>query len=162
VAAFRESAFPPLATRAAGADLAVRMLGEAPAGSFYALAVADGRAGLVLGDCAAVAPAEALARALAARRFFERSLLDGAPAERVDQGRRAFGLSRVAGIDWTGEPPAASLALLDADKGEKAQAYAERASGLSAAAIADDLGALLAANGVVAVLKPASAQGGQG
>ncbi|WP_293676377.1 hypothetical protein [uncultured Phenylobacterium sp.] len=160
VAAFRETAFPPLATQAGGADLAVRMLGTAPAGTFYALASAGGRAGLVLGECAGATPAEALARALAARRFFERALLDGVAGARVAQGQAAFALSRVAWTDWAGEPPVTNLALLDGDNDGKAAAYVAQATGLSAAAIADDLAALLAANGVLAVLKAASAQPG--
>ncbi len=155
VAAFRETAFPPLVTDVAGAAVAVRMLGEAPAGSFYALSRANGRGGLVLGECAGATPAEALARALAARWFFERRLLDGPAAARVAQGEAAFGLKRVAWVDWDGAAPATSLALLDGDKGEKAAAYARRSGDLPAGAVADDLTALLAANGVAAVLKPA-------
>lgn len=158
VAAFRETAFPPLATEAAGAAVAVRMLGEAPAGAFYALATAPGRAGLVLGESDGATPAEALAQALAARRFFERRLLEGDPAHRVEQGRSAFGLPKVAWTCWTGAGPDITLALLDGDNGEKAAAYAVRARGLSAAAIADDLTALLDADGVMAVLKPSHAE----
>ena len=154
VAAFRETAFPPLATEAAGAAVAVRMLGEAPAGSFYALSQAGGRGGLLIGECDGATPAEALAQALAARRFFERRLLDGPAAERVAQGQAAFGLKRVAWVDWGRKAPATSLALLDGDKGEKAQAYARRSGDLPVGAVADDLAALLAANGVAAVLKP--------
>ncbi|HEX7947468.1 MAG TPA: hypothetical protein VF495_22580, partial [Phenylobacterium sp.] len=69
---------------------------------------------------------------------------------------------RVAWVDWGAEAPATSLALLDGDKGEKAQAYARRSGDLPVDAVADDLATLLAANGVAAVLKPASAQAGQG
>jgi hypothetical protein len=162
VADFHETAFPPLAVEAAGAAVAVRMLGDAPAGSFYALSQAGGRGGLVLGECEGVTPAEALAQALAARRFFERRLLDGPAAERVAQGQAAFGLKRVAWVDWGAAAPATSLTLLDGDNGEKAQAYARRSGGLAASAVADDLAALLAANGVAAVLKPVSAERGEG
>lgn len=53
VAAYRETAFAPLSLTAAGAAVAVRMLGAAPAGSFHALC-GDGRqATLVLGSAPA-------------------------------------------------------------------------------------------------------------
>jgi hypothetical protein len=161
VAAYRAEAMPPIAARAAGVEVAARALGSAPAGAFAALCVADGRAGLVLGEAAGDGPAEALAMALAARGFFERSLLEGDAAGRVEQARAAFGLTRVAWAAWTaaGEAPA-TLALLDGDKGERAAAYARQAGGLSAEAVLDDLAALLDADGMLAALRP-SGEGGQ-
>lgn len=162
VAAYRSEALPPIAAVAAGVSVAARPLGAAPPGAFHALAVADGRAVLVLGEAAGDGPADALAQALAARRFFERSALDGDPAERVEQGRRAFDLRRIAWAAWrdgdVDVPPV--LALLDGDNDARAAAYARRAEGLGPAAVLDDLAALLAADGVAAALKPSS-EGGQ-
>ncbi|TAJ73448.1 MAG: hypothetical protein EPO51_05475 [Phenylobacterium sp.] len=161
VAAHRETAFAALATTAAGAALAVRMLGAAPAGSFYALCDGDGRATLVLGDCAGDTPSDALARAVAARRFFEANL---ATTARVAQGEAAFALTRVAWIAWSVEaPPAAqALALLDGDDADRVAAYVVRAEGLDPSAIIDDLATLLRLDGVVAVVRPGSAQAGEG
>ncbi|WP_293905424.1 hypothetical protein [Phenylobacterium sp.] len=163
VAAVHETAFPPLVTQAAGVALAARRLGEAGAGCFYALATDGDRAGLVLGECRGATPVEALAKALAARRFFERRLLDGAAADRVEQGRKAFDLGRVEWTQWiAGAGAATSLALLDGDNAARAAAYAARGGDLPAQAVADDLEALLVADGMVAVLKPGSAERGQG
>ena len=152
VAAYRETASPPLATTARGLELAVRMLGEAPAGSFYALSDAGERAALVLGECVGETPSAALASALAARRFFEA----GTTEARVIQGAAAFGIARVAWLEWSSAaPPAAQvLALLDSDNGERAAAYMARAQGLAPGAVLDDLATLLRANGVVAVVRP--------
>ncbi|MBX3486265.1 hypothetical protein, partial [Phenylobacterium sp.] len=94
--------------------------------------------------------------------FFERALLDGDPAARVEQGRLAFGLDRVAWAAWTtASPPAETLALLDGDNAGRAAAYARQAPGLGAEAVLDDLAALLDAAGTLAVLRP-SGEGGQG
>jgi hypothetical protein len=154
VAAYRETAFPPLAATASGAVVAMRMLGEASAGSFFALC--DGpRAMLVLGECSGETPSAALARAVAARRFFEAPDA-GAAETRVAQGKAAFELTSVVWLEWTAAAPpsAQALALLDADNAERAQAYVTRAEGLEPGAILDDLATLLRANGVAAVVRP--------
>jgi hypothetical protein len=158
VAAYRETAFPPLATTACGAAVAMRMLGEAPAGSFYALCETGGRAALVLGECAGETPSAALASALAARRFFEA----GTTAARVAQGGAAFALTRVVWLEWSAAAPPGPqvLAVLDDDNGERAAAYMARAEGLEPGAILDDLSTLLRANGVAAVVRPASGEAG--
>lgn len=161
-AAHHDMAFPPLATEAAGAAVAVRGLGRASAGSFYALCIADGCAGLVLGECAAATPAAALAQALAARRYFEACLLDGSPEDRVAEGRQAFGVGRVAWRAWTAaDPPVAGvLALLDGDNAARAEAYVRRAAGLTPAEVLEDLAALLKARGMLAVVRSAERREG--
>lgn len=156
VAAYRETAFPPRAATASGAAVAMRVLGEAPAGGFYALHDGPDGAALVLGECAGETPSAALAQAMAARRFFE----GGASEARVVQGKAAFEITRVAWLAWSAAAPpcAQALALLDGDNAERAQAYVARAQGLEPDAILDDLATLLAANGVAAMVRPASAQ----
>ncbi|HEY0646342.1 hypothetical protein [Phenylobacterium sp.] len=160
-AAQHETAFPPLALEAAGGALAVRMLGRGSSGRFYAHCEADGRAGLVLGECAAETPATALAQALAARRYFEAHLLDGAPEACIAEGCSVFGVGRVAWRVWTAtEPPAAGApALLDGDNAARAEAYVARAAGLTPAQVLEDLVTLLEAEGVLAVVR--SAEGGE-
>lgn len=171
VDAYRETAFAPLASDAGGQAVAVRMLGDAPAGSFYALAARDGRGALVLGECAGDTPATALARALAARRYFERRMLEDAAEHCVARGREAFVLSRVVWRTWSEAAPPLpddrSLALLDDDNAARAAAYVRRGAGLAPVALRDDLAVLLDADGVLAILGPASApeasaQGGEG
>jgi len=164
VAAYRETAYPPLSTSAAGAAVAARMLGAAPAGSFYALCVAGDRAGLVLGECSGETPAAALARALLARSFFEGRLLDGDPEGRLAEGCKAFGIGRVEWLAWSETVPAVarSLALLEGDDAERATAYVRHGGGLSSVQMLDDLATLLQGRGVMAVVEPASAEGGEG
>lgn len=164
-AAYREAAFPPLATDAAGISLAARIVGEAGPGSFHALCVDGDRAALVLGECAAETPASALALAIAAQRFFTERLLDGAVEARLEQGRAAFGLTRVAWAQWSADQPVAAarmVALLDGDNTARADAYLARAEGVAPDAVIDDLAVLLRPNGVIAVLRPTSGEGGEG
>jgi len=164
VAAHREAAFPPLATTVAGASVAVRMPGAAPAGGFYALCVDGDRGALAVGDCAGDTPAAVHAQALAARRFLERRMLDGAVEARAAQAQAAFGVERIAWVEWSvgNPPPAQALALLDGDHADRAAAYVARAAGLTPEAAIDDLATLLRPSGVVAVVQPASAEVGQG
>jgi len=164
VAAYRETAFPPLSMGAAGAAVAARMLGAAPPGSFHALCVAGDRAALVLGECAGGTPAEALARALSARSFLEAHLLDDDPEAWLAEGRKAFEIGRVEWFEWSQtDPPAArTLALLDGDDAGRAAAYVRHGAGLSPGEMLDDLATLLQARGVLAVVGPASAEGGEG
>ena len=141
--------------------MAVRRLGRPSTGAFYALAVAGDRAGLVLGECAGEAPAAALAQALAARRFLEAHLLDGAVEDRIAEARRAFGADRLAWRTWSAaEPPStAAVTLLNAADAARAGAYVRRAIGVAPSGMAEDLAALLEAQGLLAVV--ASAQRGQ-
>jgi hypothetical protein len=158
--AWREGALPPLSTTVAGVEVAARRLGEAPAGSFWALCAGEGRAALVLGECEGPTPTAALARAMAARRFCERRLLDGPTEDRLDEAARAFAIRRLTWVDWSERrgPEADVLSLMDGDAGDKAAAYRRRAAGLSPDAVIDDLAVLLDANGMVAVLRPATSQ----
>jgi hypothetical protein len=169
VRAHREGAFPPKVARAGQAQVAVRMLGEAAPGAFYA--VSDlGAAGLVvLGECEAPTPSRALAAALAARRYFEagpnfEAGRGGADLEAwITNGRRAFGVARLVWRRWDAAAPGPGvMALADHSDAARAEAYGARAAGLSPAEIAEDLAALLDGRGVVAVTGGASAEAGEG
>jgi len=153
-AAHHETAFPALATDAAGAAVAIRRLGCPPTGAFYALAVAGDRAGLVLGECAGETPVAALALALAAQRYFEAHLLDGAAEDRMAEARQAFGADRLAWRTWSAsEPPlAAAVTLLDAGNAARAAAYVGRAVGVAPLEMVEDLAALLDTQGLLAVI----------
>jgi hypothetical protein len=154
VAAHRAEALPPLAE----ADFAIRMVGAADPGAFYAVWRGPERAALILGECAGASPAEALALALAARRVLEAE----GPAALETVGR-AFGLTRSAVAQWnvgvSGDLRA--LALLDADQAGRAAAFARRAQGLAPADLLDDLVVLLEPRGVLAAVR-ASGDGGEG
>jgi len=159
VADYRQSAFPPRSVTVAGRAVAIRTLGNPPAGSFFALCEREGRGFLVLGECAGDGPAEALARARSAQRYFENEAITGSTADAIKLGQRAFALTRVEWREWSAGDDGAVpvvLPLLDGSNGGKAEVYAARAAGLSADAIAADLMILLEANGFVAVLGEAS------
>lgn len=154
-AAHHETAFPAQAVEAAGAAVAIRRLGRPPTGAFYAVAVDGDRAGLVVGECGGETPAAALAQALAARRYFEAHLLDGAAEDRLAEARAAFGAERLAWTTWSvSAPPAAmSVALLDDTDAQRAEAYVRRAEGVTSAEAAEDLAALLTGQGLLAVVR---------
>jgi hypothetical protein len=161
-AAHHETAFPALATEAAGAAVAIRRLKRPPTGAGDALAVAGDRAGLVLGECAGETPVAALAQALAAQRFFEAHLLDGAAEDRIAEAREAFAADRLAWRTWSASQPphAVAVTLLDAGNTARAEAYVRRAVGVAPSGMAEDLAALLDTQGLLAVV--ASAERGQG
>ncbi|MBI1200393.1 MAG: hypothetical protein GC203_21240 [Phenylobacterium sp.] len=160
--AWRDEAFPPLDAEAGGARVAVRILGEPGPGAFYALCDRAAAGLVALGECEGVTPARALAGALAARRYFEAGPPDSDVEGWIARGRRAFAVRRLAWRAWAdGTAPAAGvLALLDEDAVGRAQAYGARAGGLRPAEIAEDLDALLGADGAVAVV--GSAEAGEG
>lgn len=164
VRAWRDEAFPPADAEAGGARVAVRMLGEAAPGAFYALCERGASGLVVLGECEGTTPARALAGALAARRYFEAGPPDADVEGWIARGRRAFAVGRLAWRAWgDGAAPAAGvLALLEAADAGRAEAYGARAGGLRPAEIAEDLDALLGADGVVAVLAAGSAEAGEG
>ncbi|MDZ4372098.1 MAG: hypothetical protein U1C74_11820 [Phenylobacterium sp.] len=158
VAALRGALSPAVSAEAAGRRLAARRLGSPGPGMFVALAVADGRAGVVLAEVMAPAPGDALADAIAAQRFLETRLLDGDPQHRIEQAHRAYGIRRSVWRVWsTSEPSDAFevLALADPSALAQARTYAARAAGLTPDAVLADLDALLGVDGAFAVIGPA-------
>jgi hypothetical protein len=116
----------------------------------------------VLGECAGETPVAALAQALAAQRFFEAHLLDGAAEDRIAEAREAFAADRLAWRTWSASQPphAVAVTLLDAGNTARAEAYVRRAVGVAPSGMAEDLAALLDTQGLLAVV--ASAERGQG
>jgi len=160
--AWRETAFAPLETEAAGAAVAARVLGDAPAGAFFALSIEGGRAAVAVGECEGESPSATLASALAARRYLEARLAaEGEGA--IARAAAAFAIARIAWCAWqVAAPTPCVAAILDDGKDEQAEAYVARSGALPPAAVIDDLAALLRPVGVLAVVKPLSGQSGQG
>jgi len=160
--AWRETAFAPLETEAAGASVAARVLGDAPAGAFFALSIEGGRAAVAVGECEGESPSATLASALAARRYLEARLAaEGEGA--IVRAAAAFAIARIAWCAWqVAAPTPCVAAILDDGKDEQAEAYVARSGALPPAAVIDDLAALLRPVGVLAVVKPLSGQSGQG
>ncbi|WP_337186393.1 hypothetical protein [Phenylobacterium sp.] len=160
VSALRPSLSPPVAADAAGRRVAARLVGAPGPGVFVAFSARDGRAGVVLAEAAADFPPDALALALAARRALEATLLDGDPAQRVDEARAAFGLTRTTWTVWSIDEAAPGLEVLglaeDPGALSKARTYAGRARGLGPGEVLDDLEALLGVDGAIAVIGPST------
>jgi hypothetical protein len=157
VAAYHQAAFAPVSWHSAGVTVEVRMLGDAPAGCFFALCKGhNGKHGaLVMGECTASTPAAALAQALAARRFFEGHMGAGNTVKCVAIARDAFELARIVWLDWTDSETVTAtrtLALLDDKSTQRAAAYVHQMGMLDPDALMGDLTALLPVCGVLAVL----------
>ncbi|WP_296600732.1 hypothetical protein [Phenylobacterium sp.] len=161
-AAYRDAAFPAEAAEAAGASVAMRVMGGAPPGVFHALSLVAGRAAVVVGECGGESPSAALASALAARRLFE-ARLAGEGEALIAQATAAFGITRLAWRAWaSGDAPSGLLLVIDGDKAQRAEVYDAAAAQLGAAAVLDDLSTLLEPVGVAAAIRPRSGQRGEG
>lgn len=156
VAAHQRAVFAPISQQCVGVAVEVRLLGDAPAGCFFALCESpEGKRGaLVMGECAANTPATALALALVARNFFQTHMCDGAAADVIAMGKSAFELTRVTWLEWSDSDTWTrhALALLDGKSTERAAAYVGQMGMLDPDQVMDDLTALLPVSGVLAVL----------
>ncbi|MEM9618043.1 MAG: hypothetical protein AAF936_08795 [Pseudomonadota bacterium] len=156
-AKYSQSVFEPSSQRAAGADIAARLTKDAPAGCFFVVCENEDRAVIVLGECIAETPADALALALAARRYMETHLLDGAIGDRLKLAKAAFGIKALEYAEWrANDPPAPGvrlLALTDADTHRSAERYSAITPNASPKEVLDDVEALLRPTGVFAAIK---------
>lgn len=162
VTAYRETALPACTAEAAGAEVAMRIFGDAPPGVFYALSEEAGRAAVVVGECCGETPSAALASALAAKRLFEARLAAGGETL-IAQASAAYRVTRLAWRTWgCGDPPSTLLAAIDGDKAESAESYDAAARSLTAAAVLDDLAVLLEPAGVAVAIRPLSGESREG
>ncbi|MEW4468928.1 hypothetical protein AB1K62_13970 [Parasphingorhabdus sp. JC815] len=154
VLSYRDSCFPPIMSEISGTVIAIRMLGNAPAGCFYAIAENGQEAAVIIGECSGNTPALALANALAARSYFERNMLHAPTENIVETGRRAFSIAEINRVSWSmASPPAQQIiALLKDNDTRRAHAYHALNPALSPDKMLEDLAALLKPHGVIAVL----------
>jgi hypothetical protein len=163
IQALRPELLPDVSAEAAGAIVAARLSGQADAGRFVALAGSGDRGAVVLAEAGGDSPEARLAVALAARRFLETRLLEGTPAERIEEARVLFGLERIAWRAWSSDEPLTGLeviVLADPEATARARAYVATAQGLKPEEVVADLEVLLSLDGAIAVLAP-SASGGR-
>jgi len=155
-AAWQQSHFAPIAATVAGCDIAVRLLGDAPPGCFFALCLSEGKAALVIGECEAATASDALAQAVAARGFFERQLFaEGADAA-LTLARAAYAITRIEHLSWDEDGPPPDLRLLafaGPEMALRAQAYAAIDPAAEPSAILDAIAVLLEPDGLFAVLR---------
>lgn len=156
LAASRDTLFAPVNRDAAGAQVALRMYGEAPLGSFFALCSDSERAFVVLGRCPGATPKDALARAVDARRFLEANLLVMDSEACLALARSAYEIEEMRIAQWTASGPlpddARLLALADAATAQRAGNYAARNGDAAPAAIFDGIELLVELDGIFAAV----------
>lgn len=156
-AKYSQSEFEPLSLHSAGADIAVRLTGKASAGSFFVVCTDEDRAVLVLGECSAKTATDALALALAARRFLESHLLDGDIAERLQLAKAAFGIQALEYAEWrASDPPTPGIRLLavsDTNARRSAERFSATDPNASPTEVLDGIEALLKPTGLFAAIK---------
>lgn len=157
-ATWRQSVFPPVSATLAGAAVAARIVGAAPPGAFYVLCEGKGGAVLVVGECEGADAVDALASAIAARRFLERQWWLSGPEQAIALARSAFAVTRLDYRCWTEiAPPEAALLLLtdDAETARRAEIYARIDPDIAPDLLLDGLAALLHPAGIFGALRRA-------
>ncbi|MCC6827497.1 MAG: hypothetical protein IT550_04640 [Novosphingobium sp.] len=160
---WRQDRFGPCERDLGGRRIATRLLGDAAPGCFIALASDAHRAAVVLGRCTGETPAQALANALAAKRYLEATLMTADPAECpaaecLAIARRAFALVEERTLAWTRADAATAprlLALADPATEAAAAIHAGQHAGASPHELIESFAVLIAPAGVFAAIGPA-------
>lgn len=152
----RDEAFPPVAATLAGTRLAVRIIGHAPLGSFYALCEGEAKSALVIGQCAGAGGFAALAAAMAARRLIEAQWRACGLRLAVEQAAQAFAIPHVEYLEWDANsqlPRTRLMAITDPETRRRAAIFAQADPEMAPEKILDGTAALLQAEGVFASLR---------
>lgn len=154
LAACRADLFAPVTGDFGGCLVAVRLMGEPPPGSFFAVC-RDAGVTLVLGQCHAEAPEDALALAQATRRFLEAQVprlgCDAALALASD----AYGAADCRRLEWReGDRARRLIALSDDETERRATTYAEWNKEAAPERLLDGIAALLGPAGAFAAAAP--------
>jgi len=151
IASVRYRAFPDLAISAGTLRLSIRVLPTAPPGSFYVAQPREAGCFVALGEVDGE-PAEALAGAMALRRFVEADDPDRLD-ERLAAASRLFGVSRM--VTQSVSADGGKLVLLLNGNSRAALDYVERLPELGPEELTHDLAMLFIDAGIVAVALPA-------
>lgn len=160
----RSTIFAPVSAIFGGAEVALRICGKAPAGSFFAVRKHGGRGAIVLGRCAGDTPFDALANAMEARQLIQ----DGAKQEDLDALlallHAAFPIEALKVRQWTLESRNGEavelLSLADARTAARAEAYGKVNAALAPQDVLAGLEILLDPDGVFAMVRPGASSGG--
>lgn len=158
LAVWHAKLFAPIDRAVAGRQVAVRMLGDAAPGCFFALWEGDGAAALVVGECEGADAREALSLSVSARRFLEQHWAELGESEALHLVREAFGASRIRYLAWAESDPVAGhhlLAVTDDETATGAETYIRAGSRAAPAVRLDGISALLGPAGVFAIVAPA-------
>jgi hypothetical protein len=156
---FRRSVFSPATQQLAGADIAIRICGDAPPGCFFAICSTDEKATILIGRCEADAPEDALASAIAARHFFEDHFPSNADDDHMKLAAEAFSITALEWFAWRRQDlPSSGVRLLTVTEPEtrrKAERFAAFDPAASASETLNDIEALLNPVGVFAAIAQA-------
>ncbi|MEM8988100.1 MAG: hypothetical protein AAGC95_15390 [Pseudomonadota bacterium] len=154
---YSQSEFKPVSVHLAGTDIAVRFMGETPAGSFFAVCADKDRGVVVVGECSAKTAPDALALALAARRFLQNHLLDSDINERLKLAKTAYSITSLEYIIQLANVPSTPdirlLALTDAGIRRQAKHFSGIDPNAAPIEVLNGIEALLKPNGVFAAIK---------
>jgi len=148
IAASRAVHFAPEARPLAGAQVAARICGDAPPGSFFALCESGNRGVVVLGRCTGASAQEAFAQAVAARAFIEANWFTMPEGECL-AAAQAIAETRV--LAWTA-PDGGLVILADDRTAAAADAYAKRNRDAAPGEVLDGIELLLEPAGVFAAV----------
>ena len=159
-ATYSRSVFAPLSQRTAGAHITARLMGDAPAGCFFTVCSDGDRAVMVVGECSAERPADALSLALAARRFLDKQLLNGEVKQWLKLAQAAFNITTLEYVEWRADgrpsPGVGLLAITDAKTRQKAARFSTADPKAAPADVLNSIDALLKPTGAFAAIRPIS------
>ena len=157
VVTYRETVFGPLSKNIVGADIAVRLVGDATAGCFFVVRSTKDRAIIVTGLCDAEESANALALALAARRYLNNNIFNGDLDECLELARTAFNIRELEYAEWHADNPMTAggrlIAITDAEKRQKAERYFATDPNATPADILEGIETLIKPAGVFAAIR---------
>jgi hypothetical protein len=153
MAASRATLFEMIITTAAGAQVAMRICGDAPMGSFFALR-SDGKAGLLaIGKCQGETPQAALAAAAGAQRFLQEAMPDATAADLIAALRDGHAVETLEFQEWRADTVPGETELLTlagpADL-DRAKRYADHNRDAAPAELLDGIAMLTQPVGVFA------------
>ncbi|MCT2401531.1 hypothetical protein [Novosphingobium mangrovi (ex Huang et al. 2023)] len=159
----RSSLFAPCTVRTGDREIAMRICGDPPPGSFFAHAATDEGGTLVLGRCRAGTPIDALAAACDVRRLIERSVSSEALEHTLAALRAVYAIEALESCSWRRdrEPGELQLVMLaDRAMAQRAQAYCRANAGIAPEAFLAGLDIMLEPSGIFAAIGGVSSADG--
>lgn len=150
--------FQSVEKEVAGAQIAMRICGDAPPGAFFALIASDDEASAVIGCSMDNDPVNALAQAAAARRFIEANLIDIGAEKCLSLAREAYQIEELDIIAWGTDEPlqcdARLLCITDAHFDAGAKRYVSANPGATPEEWLEGIEVLLAPSGIFVAVGP--------
>ena len=154
----RAALFAPVVISAGGVELAMRICGDAPMGSFFACSLSESGGALVMGRCNAETPVEALAEAADVRRLLELHLPTEGLQASLDLARAAHDLDVVETLEWAQGTLAGTVSKLisiaDAPIADVVDAYGRGNGAIQPGVLLAGLEIMLAPTGIFAAIGP--------